>query len=180
VAALEGVRVRYFITGSIASMAYGESRLTNDIDIVADLTAPLLPPFLKAFPEEHFYVSPEAAAQAVRTQGQFNVIHGESGLKVDVIIPKPSALDRVCLDRARRLTFEPGFEPLFSSPEDIIIKKMDFYREGGSEKHLRDITGILKGGSVEVDRAYIGDWAARLGLSDIWRLILQRVETPGG
>ena len=34
---LERLQVPYLITGSVAAMAYGESRLTNDIDIVADI-----------------------------------------------------------------------------------------------------------------------------------------------
>jgi len=32
---LEQLHVPYLVTGSIAAMAYGEPRLTNDIDIVA-------------------------------------------------------------------------------------------------------------------------------------------------
>lgn len=34
---LEKLKIPYLITGSIAAMAYGEPRLTNDIDIVADI-----------------------------------------------------------------------------------------------------------------------------------------------
>jgi hypothetical protein len=177
VGALEAAGIRYFITGSVASTAYGESRFTNDIDIVADVSLATLADFLRAFPEQDFYVSPEAAAEAVRTHDQFNIIQPESGLKIDVIIAKPSGLDRVRLDRARRHPVEPGFEPMFSSPEDLILKKMDFYREGGSEKHLRDITGILKSGNVPVDRAYIAGWAEKLGLSDLWNLIVQRLDS---
>ncbi len=33
---LERLKIPYLVTGSMASMAYGEPRLTNDIDIVAD------------------------------------------------------------------------------------------------------------------------------------------------
>ena len=72
---------------------------------------------------------------------------------------------------------EPGFEAVFSSPEDLILKKMDFYREGGSEKHLRDITGVLKTANVPIDRDYIADWSARLGLIDIWTAILNRLQS---
>jgi hypothetical protein len=30
--------IRYFITGSVASMVYGEPRLTNDVDVVLEIT----------------------------------------------------------------------------------------------------------------------------------------------
>ena len=35
---LERLRIPYLVTGSVASMAYGEPRLTNDIDLVAGVT----------------------------------------------------------------------------------------------------------------------------------------------
>ena len=65
----------------------------------------------------------------------------------------------------------PGLDGFVSSPEDVIIGKMLYYREGGSEKHLRDITGIIKTSSSEVDLEYISRWAEDLRLSDIWQAI---------
>jgi hypothetical protein len=56
----------------------------------------------------------------------------------------------------------------FASPEDVIIKKLVYYREGGSEKHLRDISGVLKIMAAEIDRAYIERWVQRLGLTREW------------
>ena len=67
------------------------------------------------------------------------------------------------------------YSAAFASPEDVIIKKMEYYREGGSEKHLRDITGILKVSAGEIDQAYIVEWAERLGLAPIWTAIQQRL-----
>ena len=52
---------------------------------------------------------------------------------------------------------------------------MEFYREGGSEKHLRDIAGILKISGNTVDRNYISEWAQRLGLTDIWNAVQKRL-----
>ena len=66
-----------------------------------------------------------------------------------------------------------------SSPEDAIIKKMEYFREGGSEKHLRDITGVLKTSREEIDRAYVERWAATLNLSDLWQSILERMQDKG-
>jgi len=37
VKAFEKLEIPYLVTGSVASMAYGEPRLTNDIDIVAEI-----------------------------------------------------------------------------------------------------------------------------------------------
>lgn len=55
-----------------------------------------------------------------------------------------------------------------TSPKDVILKKLEYYREGKSEKHLRDIAGVLKISGDEIDRAYIETWASRLGVREIW------------
>jgi hypothetical protein len=49
-----------------------------------------------------------------------------------------------------------------------------YYRDGGSEKHLRDITGVLKISGDELDRGYLDEWAERLGVADVWRAVLER------
>jgi hypothetical protein len=69
-----------------------------------------------------------------------------------------------------------GLEFRFSSPEDVILKKLEFYREGGSEKHLRDIAGVLKVQGDKIDRRYIAGWASRLGVADIWEEIFRRLD----
>lgn len=175
----ERLRIPYLVTGSVAAMAYGEPRLTNDLDIVADVRAAQIPDLLAAFPPESFYLSEEAIREAIRAQRQFNIIHPGSGLKVDVIIRKDTPFDRSRFARARALRPVESYEVAFASAEDVIIKKMEYYREGGSEKHLRDITGILKVSGQEIDEAYIVEWADRLSLRAIWDLIKQRLnDTP--
>ena len=131
---------------------------------------------LESFPHTDFYVSEPAVREAVASFGKFNIIHPESGLKVDVVIAKSSEFDRTRL--RRRIRAHPGgtdFEAYFASPEDVILKKMEYYCEGGSDKHLRDIAGILKIRGPEIDRSYISAWAQRIGVSEIWELISTQV-----
>ena len=47
---LSKMQVRYLVTGSMATITYGEARFTNDVDMVADLQARHIPQLLKAFP----------------------------------------------------------------------------------------------------------------------------------
>ena len=175
VSVLERLDLRYFVTGATVTIFYGEPRFTNDIDIVVDLPEGAVPAFCRQFPEEDFYVSQEAARDAVRRCSQFNIIQPSSGLKVDVIVPAPSEFNRARFARARRVQAGDGWDASFSSPEDAILKKMEFFREGGSDKHLRDITGVLKTSGSEIDRAYIDRWATTLGLTGIWQAILDRL-----
>lgn len=172
---LERLQVSYLVTGSVAAMAYGEPRLTNDIDIVAALDDRHISDLLKAFPSGEFYISEEAMREAVRHQRQFNIIHPTSGLKVDIMIKQDTPFDDSRFRRVRRIQPAETYQANFASPEDVIIKKMEFYKEGGSEKHLRDITGILKVSGEEIDRDYIAYWAERLRLMEIWDAIQRRL-----
>ena len=174
---LERLQIPYLVTGSVASMAYGEPRLTNDIDIVADIQARHIKPLLSAFPESDYYLSREMMEKAVQITGQFNIIHPESGLKIDFIIRGNTPHDESRFARKRRLRPARSYEAYFAAPEDVILKKMEFYKAGGSEKHLRDITGILQISGSEVDREYIATWSDRLEVSEIWAAIIRRLNT---
>ena len=165
---LETMRLRYFVTGSTATIVYGEVRFTNDIDIVVDLPEGKAVNFCRQFPSGQFNVSPEAALDAVRTRGQFNIIHPESGLKIDVIIPVENSFNDSRFARARRIEAGNNLDVFFASPEDAIIKKLEYYQMGGSEKHLRDIAGILKINQSRLDLEYINKWASALGVAEVW------------
>jgi len=175
VEALQSLGLRYLVTGSIATVLYGEPRFTNDIDLVVILSADRTEELCHLFPQPEFYISLDSVRQAVERKSQFNIIHPTSGLKLDVMVPAETSFNRSRFERARRIRLMPDLEVSFAAPEDVIIKKMEYYREGGSEKHLRDITGILKVSAAQVDRTYIADWAERLGLSDIWSALARRV-----
>jgi hypothetical protein len=176
VEALEQLQVPYAIVGSFASGAWGESRFTQDIDILVDLKAAQVGPLCRAFPESDFYVSEAAARDAMSRRGQFNLIHPRSGNKVDFMVAGNSVWDASQLKRRRRLAIFPDREVEFAAPEDVILSKLNYYREGRSQKHLRDIAGILKISGGEVDRAYVARFAAQFGVLDIWQAVVEKVD----
>ncbi|MBF8251655.1 MAG: hypothetical protein HW382_1283 [Deltaproteobacteria bacterium] len=175
VRSLESAGIRYLITGSMASMIYGEPRFTNDVDIVIQIHEEDISRLKGCFPENEFYFSEDAAAKALRNKGQFNVIHPSTGFKIDFVIRKDEPFDDSRFGRIKRLKATEDTEANFASPEDVIIKKMQYYKMGGSEKHLRDITGILKVSKEMIDYGYIENWAKKLELSDVWQAILKRI-----
>jgi hypothetical protein len=178
---LDGLKIPYFLVGSLASAAYGEPRLTQDIDLVITLSADQTAALCAAFPSDDFYVSLPAAEQAVRSRGQFNVIHPASGNKVDFMIARVDPWDRSQLARRREVPVFPDRPAYVAAPEDVILGKLLYYAEGGSEKHLRDITGILRVSGELVDRDYVAHWAKQLHVEEIWRAVLERLgESPAG
>jgi hypothetical protein len=169
-ASLELLQIGYLVTGSMATIAYGEPRFTNDIDVVVDLHADKIDAFCARFPAPEYYCPRHMVTDAIRKKWQFNIIHPASGLKIDVIIATDSDFDRSRLSRGERIATADDTFVSFASPEDVILKKLVYYREGGSEKHIRDIVGVLKVQGDRIDRTYIAAWADRLGVGDEWGL----------
>jgi hypothetical protein len=172
----ESLGIRYFVTGSIASIFYGEPRFTNDIDVVAEVKEHHIPELLKLFPFDEFYINEGAIRNAIKHNYQFNIIHPSSGLKIDVIISKKEPFNDSRFERIKRISPIENEIANFASPEDVIIMKMIYYKEGKSEKHLRDITGILKISGDVIDRKYIEKWIGKLGIEDIWKSIIEKLE----
>lgn len=128
----------------MASASYGEPCLTIDMDVVMMLRLEDVAKLNAAFPEPDYYFPFEAACDAVKTRFQFNILHLPSGLKIDVLIATGSEFDRQRFSRSRLYQLGHDFSSILASPEDVVIKKLEYFKLGGSEKHLRDIVGILK------------------------------------
>ncbi len=175
VGALEQLGIDYLVTGSMATIAYGEPRLTNDLDVVVALSIDRVEAFCAAFPEDDFYLSRDAAREAVLHRRPFNIIHFASGLKIDVIVPKADDFEQSRQRRARSLPVGQDWQARFASPEDVILRKLQYYRSGGSDKHLRDIAGVLKIQGPRLDLGYLAEWAARLGVAETWGEFLERM-----
>ena len=172
---LETIGIPYMITGSQASAYYGEPRFTRDIDIVADINLGQVEDFIIHFPSNEFYCDKEMIEAEIERRGQFNIIHTASGLKIDIILTQTTPFSQTEFARRNRSAVFADQDAFFASAEDVIIKKMEYYKEGGSEKHLRDVAGILKISGEIVDKNYIAEWARQLGLTELWDAIQRRI-----
>jgi len=159
----------YMITGATAAIIYGQPRLTNDLDVVLALTDEHIPALLAAFPENQFYLPPASVIrveQARSQRGHFNILHLESGYKADIYLAGDDALHAWAFPLRRRIDWTDSVALQFAPPEYVILRKLEYFRDGGSAKHPSDIRAIL--GTTAVDRAAIATWAKRLGLADLW------------
>lgn len=169
---LERLNIPYFITGSIASTSYGEFRTTNDVDIVIDIPLDMVRELSAEFSDEVYYLSEDSARDAVLNRFQFNVIHTTSAYKIDFMVCGDSEYDQMRMKRARPFTFAPGHSFRVATPEDIILSKLQFYQQGGSDKHLRDIAGIINGQRLALDYQYIQDWSQRIQVDQEWNTVV--------
>lgn len=170
VARLDRINIDYFLVGSLATMYYGRPRFTQDVDLVIRLKARQLSQFMLLFPLNEYYCPPqEVLHDEIIRRGSFNLINQSSGIKIDIVIDKETDFYNSEFSRCKKIEIAPGIEIFIASPEDLILKKLDFYREGQSEKHLNDIRDILM--NVSVDETYIETWVTRLGLQNQWEKI---------
>ncbi len=128
---------------------------------------------LTAPPE--FYITEDAIRKANLGRGQFKINHPESGLKIDVIIPKWDAFDASRFSRVRRIRPSEESVASFASSEDAILKKLVFHEQGGSEKHLRDIGGMVKISTNELDFAYLHEGAKNLDVDRMGATLLHEL-----
>jgi len=156
-------------TGSIASTFYGEVRSTNDIDIIALLDGRAAEALPRVFPDTELYCPPPDVIEIERNRerrGHFNLVHHDTGWKADVYLSSDDPLHAWAL-RNRRPVENEGVQIWLAPPEYVIIKKLEFLREGGSEKHLRDIRGMLA--VTDVNRAFLENEITQRDLTDAWR-----------
>ena len=160
----EKIGVNYFLVGSLGAMYYSRPRFTNDIDLVVQIQPIQIKIFIEQFPLDDYYCPPfEIIRDEVLRMGSFNLIHHHTGIKIDIVLQKNTPFYHSEFQRRKKVKIMPDFEAYIATPEDIILKKLDFYREGGSEKHLSDIREIVAETSLDYD--YLNQWAKVLGLT---------------
>jgi hypothetical protein len=163
--------IRYVIGGSVAAIFYGEPRLTNDVDVVVFLRDSDIERLLGIFPQPEFYLPPpEVILNEVRrpARGQFNIIHVETTFKADVYLTGRDEFNAWAFRNKRPVEFE-GETLVFAPPEYVIVRKLEYFREGGSDKHLRDIRTMLKVSGEQINRADLDEWIKRQGVEAEWK-----------
>ena len=168
-AALTTAKVPHMLSGSFASSAYGAPRTSQDIDIVIAPTRAQLLRLVEQFPDTEYYVSRDAALDALARREQFNLIDFLTGWKVDFIIRKAREFSLVEFDRRRPLEIA-GVTLDAASAEDVLLSKLEWAKHGASERQLDDVVGILRFHGLQLDLEYINRWVEELDVGEQWRL----------
>ena len=165
-AILDDLDIPYALGGSVASSFFGEPRATADVDIAIRLNAESGESFLERALAE-FYVPMESARAAIRAHESFNLLADESGFKVDLFVLGDSSLDRRQLQRRVLIPMPDAPDGLWvTSPEDQVLRKLDWYRMGGSvsDRQWRDVVGIILVRANALDVDYLRMTASELDL----------------
>ena len=165
----------YVVAGSVGAMLYSEPRLTLDIDFAVSIPNARLPSLTTIFPEALFYVPPLEVLHSENLRecrGHFNVIHMASGLKADFYPSHQDPFYRWACEHRRTVRYGHG-EVFFAPPEYVIVWKMEYFSEGGSEKHVRDIRRMLELSEAEIDRTVLDRELLRRNLLSAFQIITQ-------
>lgn len=159
---LSSADISFMLTGSYAMAYYATPRMTRDLDLVVALGDRDVDSVVALFSPD-FYIDADDVRDAVTTQRLFNVMHLDSGIKVDFIIRKSSEYRQVEFARRQAVRLG-GVETWIASREDLILSKLVWARDSRSELQQRDVRALLDG---HVDRAYLERWAEHLGVEDL-------------
>jgi hypothetical protein len=167
----ERLGIPYVVVGSVASAVHGEPRATLDVDITLRMGPGDVAALSSALAAE-FHVDPAALKDSVRSGLPSNAIHRTTHVKLDLYVRRNEGIHAEELRRAQRvrLTGAEGSEANVASAEDTVLQKLLWYRKGGevSDRQWRDVLGVLKTRGPDLERAYLDEWAPRLGVLDLY------------
>jgi hypothetical protein len=182
VAVFEALSIPYCIGGSVASSLYGMARATMDVDILAQITAPLVPKFVGLL-KDSYYIDEHMILEALDSASYFNLIHLDTMMKIDVFIQKTDPFNQSALKRKQIDTLvedDPDSDFYFYSPEDILLHKLCWYEMGGrvSERQWLDVLGIIKVQMDSLNQAYLKQWAQTLSVVDLLKQVFEEAGFP--
>ncbi len=169
-AALNQLGAHYLIAGAVASGVHGQWRSTQDLDIVVEAEG-LNVAALKSALGPDFDVDDVALTDALRHRRSTNVFYLPVFTIIDLYLPADSPFQRSQMARKRVVEFpdSPGVPIPMASPEDVVLKKLEWFRKGQevSERQWSDVLGVLKVKGRSLDRGYLDTWAEQLGVADL-------------
>jgi len=154
---LEKLKIPYLISGGFAVNAWGRIRTTHDLDVIVVIGLKDIEALKKVFSADEFYFSDEAARQAILARTTFNIIHQETGLKIDFWVLKDDIFGKSQMRRRVKAKFF-GQPIYFISPENLILIKLKWFRESESDRHFFDALSVYQA-QKKLDKKYIAKWA---------------------
>src|SRR5947209_2218168 len=165
--------VPYYLGGSVASSLHGMQQMAQDIDLVVDLRHCSVPSLYAAL-AQHYLVD----EQLTQRHTSFSLLHVDSLMKIDVVIPTFDAFDTAMRPLVREYILDERYPSLrVASVYEMILFKLQRYHyheqahPGGlmDDAEWNDIVGMLKVQGPYLDPVLLEWWVKRLDITMAWR-----------
>ncbi len=166
--AFEEMGLEYALGGSVAGGLFGEPRFTRDLDFAVRMEAAQVEEFAARLGAD-FSVDESGLREAIRLRSSENIFFLPQFFKIDLFLGGKEPFDDSEFRRRVRIAIDEGGELFVASAEDILLRKLAWFRLGGevSDQQWRDVLGILRVSGPRLDRRYLDEWAERLGVADL-------------
>lgn len=161
ITALNDLGVPYMVVGSVSSNVYGIARLTNDADVVLQLSPGQLA-VLAARLGPGYRLDPQGGFESVTFTTKYVVYVVAGGFQFELFDLSDDPHDQ---ERFRRRLAGNvlGVTAWVPTPEDVIIQKLRWYQIAGRQKDWNDVEGVLLVQGNKLDWAYVESWCSRHG-----------------
>ncbi len=158
----ERLKIPYMLTGSMAMIRYSMMRMTNDIDIIIEVSQTDAERIIREF-EDDYYIPQSRVRDAISRKSMFNILHNQKIVKVDCVVRKDDEFQKLAFSRRENIRFT-DFDVWTISRDDLILSKLNWAKNSRSEMQMRDAANIIRNG---YDAEYVNFWAERLGVKDL-------------
>lgn len=169
--ALEACGSSYYVTHRLADLLLGQSSAQGNLILIAALQPEQAEQLVGRL--SSFHIEPADVVQsAAGNLGGFGVVHPQHHQIAEVWRHLTDEFS--CAKMARRQLYEiNGLSLWLCSPEDAILDKLILEQVGRSGLRWSGLLEILRTQAAALDYTYLGEWAARLGVSHVlsWALI---------
>jgi hypothetical protein len=124
----------------------------------------LVEAFLKLSP--HGYIDEQMILGAIHQKSEFNFIDPDSCMKLDFFVVKNDAYSKIKLQRRVHKVVKDQ-TIFFVSPEDLILSKLQWAKQSGSERQIVDVESVRDMMGEELDWPYLHEWAKKLEVDDL-------------
>ncbi|TVQ05354.1 MAG: hypothetical protein EA368_19505 [Leptolyngbya sp. DLM2.Bin27] len=161
----EAQGIPYYVTGGVAAIAYGESRTTQDLDMVLSVPRAAIPALAAALEQAGFYVPgvDDVASGRIKT---LQVTQIDTISRADLVIADVNPYEQLKFERRQTYRLTDSTSVYLASPEDLVVNKLRWGRQSQSEKQWRDVLGVLKAQQGDLDYEYMHRWAAEFDLAE--------------
>jgi len=169
---LERHGMQYHLTGGVVASLYGETRNTQDVDIVVEMNACKNRQALFLDLKKEFYIDQRAFNEAIQMNSMFQVLDMDSMLRADIYT---ASVLPCCFERIVQVAIVEGVSLPIASPEDSILSKLHWIKLG-SGRSRKDVVAMLRV-QEHLDNAYLETTAEQLGVKAILDELRQIAES---